>query len=721
MDMINVVDSRMEVELPEADRRPSQPTIWLFAKYQGKSAQYSTMVRYIAPQFDQTDDNDDQEEATPMDWEIISDNECENEQQNLSSTSLVKHYEQQQEDDYESIEYHKNELLRIEEEEYHQCRLEQYTKKKWKRILQTAITIAIVIIAIVLKRHAPPPPPIVYQSPFIKEGSLPNYSTDNSATNSINNEDSITTASYSNDLLQHETWSQYTNHILNLLHQTLRYSISVTYYTISNSLYYTYEEVYDVCVDVLSSRSSGGVSVSSVKSAIKSWLEKLSFLDDISAWFNEMIQRRKTDNSSTQDMNDIRNHEDEVVACPIQIPSSSANINQQQQQYNKINQVIPTEDKLRQTIGVSLSPQNLALQLIADRLDTWGLESPSLQQAHSVGQTKIDAELILPPAMGLLIVGSDGVGKLHIARRLSYLLLGHCSSSSTSPWLLPAGNDDQDSPLTGVLQVNAASFDYQSIMELIVFHIHSRTNLGSVVIIQHVEEMDKRALLDILEVLNGISSTLSYKMKTNGDDDKVVETSCNGTVFIMTSKLWGIESIYQHLPQTTGRKGVHKYSLISSIRQEVTTMASRFDSSIQVSSMTIVPILPFQHEDLSSILQGRIQGINLKYQGDYWKNLVVSLAAIRYHVGVDHINFSDTYTANDGEEIDMALSYSTNGAHSINNNILWQRLHTGITAVDQRRPKSTLKVDIDEDSKELRFSWCKIDNGMETCQVESWN
>jgi len=664
------------------------------------------MVRYIAPQFDQTDDNDDQEEeATPMDWEIISDNECENDQQN--TTNLMKHNEHHQ-DEYESIEYHRNELLRMEEEEdYHQYRLEQYKKKKWKRILQTAITITIAIIAIVLKRHAPPPPPIVYQSPFIDKGILPNYSNDKSATNSIHG----STASYSNDdLLQHETWSQYTKHILNLLHQTLSYSISVSYYTISNSFLYTFDEVYDLCGNVLSSRSSGGVSMRSMKSAIKSWLEKLSdSFDDISAWFNKMIQRRKTGESSTQNMNDNQQqHEFEVVACPIKIPSSTR-VNQQQQ-HNQINhnhQVIPTEDKLRQTIGVSLSPQNMALQLIADRLDTWGNESSPAKQAPPDGQTTGHDESIiqLPPAMGLLLVGSEGVGKLHIARRLAYLLLGHCSSksSTTSPRL--SGDDDQDSPLTGVLQVNAASFDYQSIMELIVHHIHSRINLGSVVIIQHVEEMDKRALLDILEVLNGISSTLSYKMS----DDKVVETSCNGTVFIMTSRLWGVKSIYQHLQQTVGRKGVQKESLTSSIRQEVTTISSRFDSSIQVSSMTIVPILPFQHEDLSSILQGRIQGINLKYQGDHWKNLVVSLAAIRYHVDVDHINYT---TKQDDEEINMALSYSTNGAHSINNNILWQRLHTGITAVDRRRPESTRKVDIDENSKELRYSWCKIENGL---------
>ena len=672
------------------------------------------MVRYIAPQFDQIDDNDDgQEEATPMDWEIISDNECND---YTTTTSLVQHNEQ--DDDYESIEYHKAELLQMEEEEYHQAITEQqYKKKKWKRI-RIAITITIVIIAIVLKRHAPPPPPIVYQSPFVNKDSLPNYSNDNSATNSIN-DDGTTAASYSNDLLQHETWSQYTKHILNLLHQTLRYSISVTYYTISNSFLYTFDEVYDVCVDVLSNNrsSSSSVSVSSMKSAIKSWLEiwleKLPSLDDTSARFNKMIQRRKS-RDNNQDMNDTQQqYEDEVVACPIKIPSS-ARVNQQHNQINQ-HQVIPTEDKLRQTIGVSLSPQNMALQLITDRLDTWGNESLMLQQqAPPVSQTKMghNAELILPPAMGFLLVGSEGVGKLHIARRLSYLLLGHCSSNPRS-----AGSDDQDSPLAGVLQVNGSSFNYQSIMELIVFHIHSRTNLGSVVIIQHVEEMDKQ-VFEILKVLSGSSSTLSYKMKTNGDD-KVIETSCNGTVFVMTSRLWGVNSIYQHLQLNIGRKGgLNKESLTSSIRHEVT---SHFNS-VQVSrSMTIVPILPFQHEDLSSILQGRIQGINIKYQGVHWKNLVVSLAAIRYHVDVDHVNFSDTYTSkhDDGEEeISMALSYSTNGAHSIINNILWQRLHPGITAVDRRRPESTLKVDIDENSKELRFSWCKIENGLETCQVE---
>lgn len=49
----------------------------------------------------------------------------------------------------------------------------------------------------------------------------------------------------------------------------------------------------------------------------------------------------------------------EILACPINIPAIS-------------NHQFPTEDQLRRIIGTLLSPQNLALQLIAEGLDAWG-------------------------------------------------------------------------------------------------------------------------------------------------------------------------------------------------------------------------------------------------------------------------------------------------------------------------------------------------------------
>ena len=116
--------------------------------------------------------------------------------------------------------------------------------------------------------------------------------------------------------------------------------------------------------------------------------------------------------------------------------------------------------------------------------------------------------------------------------------------------------------------------------------------------------------------------------------------------------------------------------------------------------MTIAPVLPLQREDLSSILQGRIQAINLQYQGMHWKRLVVSLAAIR--LSIDNIDFLDIHNT----------EYASHGANALNNNALCQTLRAGIVVTEQRRPGLILKVGVDENS------WCMIKNGLESCEVE---
>ena len=196
---------------------------------------------------------------------------------------------------------------------------------------------------------------------------------------------------------------------------------------------------------------------------------------------------------------------------------------------------------------------------------------------------KILAESILPPAKGFLLVGSEGVGKLHIARRLAKLLLGHCSKPSSISDV--PNNGDIDQELEGLLVINAGEYEdlFQSaIMELLVNHIHSRDGLGSVIIIHHIESLPAQVIHEIVQVVNGESSTLSY----GTSDDKLVETSCNGTVFIITSMQWGTNSLFQHIEQYNGSKGLHRNreSLIYSIRDEV---VSHLDSSNKFASVSV--------------------------------------------------------------------------------------------------------------------------------------
>ena len=466
---------------------------------------------------------------------------------------------------------------------------------------------------------------------------------------------------------------------------------------------YSFEEVRDTCNNVLD--RFGTLKDENIWTA---WKKKLESID--SSWLLQKFHIKKKQGSQTMDdaeYNDKDGMQDKVVsACPINIPAIR-------------NNHLPTEDQLRQTIGTSLSPQNLALQLIADGLDAWG-DSFVVEQVPIIDEGYIDEKILaesnLLPATGFLLVGSEGVGKFHIARRLAKLLLEHCSEPSSISDVPNNGDTSSKQDLEGLLVINAVDYEdlFQSaIMELLVNHIHSRDGLGSVIIIHHIESLPAQVIHEIAQVVNGESSTLSY----GTSDDKLVETSCNGTVFIMTSRQWGTNSLFQHIEQYNGSKGLHRNreSLIYSIRDEVDSHLDSsnkfasvsvychvlcifkimcqltlnfhlsfivFNLSHPIQRVTVAPVLPLQREDLSSILQGRIQDINLQYQGMHWKRLVVSLAAIR--LSIDSIDFLDIHPT--GGRGDDMLTYASHGAHALNNNALWQTLSTGIVVTERRRP-----------------------------------
>ena len=118
-------------------------------------------------------------------------------------------------------------------------------------------------------------------------------------------------------------------------------------------------------------------------------------------------------------------------------------------------------------------------------------------------------------------------------------------------------------------------------------------------------------------------------------------------------------------------------------------------------------------------MQGRVQALNRNYQGLHWKRLDVTLATIKYFTSEDHVEYLELYNYSDEGNGDSALlNFSTSGAHSLDNNPLWQTLRTRLVTSTQRRPSLTLKVGLDEKSKETSVSWCSHDNGSESCELE---
>ena len=105
----------------------------------------------------------------------------------------------------------------------------------------------------------------------------------------------------------------------------------------------------------------------------------------------------------------------------------------------------------------------------------------------------------------------------------------------------------------------------------------------------------------------------------------------------------------------------------------------------------------------------------------------MSHATIKYSVGIDHVDYLDLYNEigrsdeAEEEEGDAAalLTFSTSGAHALDNNPLWQILRTRVITGMRRRPGLTLKVHLDDNMEETVFSWCTIAHGgLESCEIE---
>lgn len=125
-----------------------------------------------------------------------------------------------------------------------------------------------------------------------------------------------------------------------------------------------------------------------------------------------------------------------------------------------------------------------------------------------------------------------------------------------------------------------------------------------------------------------------------------------------------------------------------------------------------MPILPFQPDDVASILQSRVHALSVQYQEIVWKRIEISLAAIRYFTGVDYITYSDLHTIHDDH-----YAISTLGAHALDDNVL---LHTlkDMTKPDVRKhPDMILRIGLDDTSNDATFRWCHTVNGVEGCEA----
>lgn len=528
---------------------------------------------------------------------------------------------------------------------------EARTRKRRKYVI--AASILALIVAFVLERYAPPPPPTVVPAESTMDGD---YS---SSTRSMLVEETMTSSSHAHFpgekmngerifVRHHEDWRSYCRHVFALIFHIVYYDVlSVAWYATLNSLFYAAEEtkywlvqsIKALCGNVINSVRGENVQCNNSSGRLLAcWRHRI--------W--EIIGRKTMNTHHNQPSppfseNMSSYHHQEEVSIPLSNPHDHQSTNKpacfirlpaarntqlhlprgaipptRSAFNNIIFEGLSTDEAINQ-FGVQLPPQSLAVKLIAEGVNSWGRDifaSASAPLVHLLAtgwrsdnkrnskDKTSSSELMFPPATGMLLVGPEGVGKLHLSRSVARVLLDHCSAFDQNEVLNHQSHRDDDpscldyseentcsgttlqsiatvgSSLDGVLEILAEDYAHLSANDIIdrgdederssrlrrqiVEHIRIRESVGSVIIIQHIEDFPIPLLSDISKVLSGKSNTLSYNTS-----EGTVKATCNGALFLFTSRKWGSRSIFRQIQMNDGIAGLHRERLISSIRREV--------------------------------------------------------------------------------------------------------------------------------------------------------
>jgi len=599
-------------------------------------------------------------------------------------------------------------------------------------------------------------------------------------------------------LRHHEDWGSYSRHVFALIFHILYYDVlSVAWYATLNSLFYAAEEIKywlvqsfkAFCGNVINGVRGENVQCSNSSGRLLAcWRHRIWHIIG-----SKTMNTHHNQPSPPFSENMSSYHHQEEVFIPLTNPHDHQSTNNpacfirlpaaRNTQFHLPRGAIPPArsafnsiifeglsiDEAINQFGAQLPPQSLAVKLIAEGINSWGrdiLASASAPLVHLLAtgwrsdnkrnsNDKIpSSELILPPATGMLLVGPEGVGKLHLSRSVAHVLLDHCaafdqnellnhqrhredfpSCSDYSRGITCSGTTLQSiatvgSSLDGVLEILAEDYAHLAnndiidqgdederssrVRRRIVEHIRIRESLGSVIIIQHIENFPISLLSDITKVLSGKSYTLSYNTS-----EGTVEATCNGVLFLFTSRKWGSRSIFRQIQMKDGITGLHREHLISSVRREVN---SHTDMQFSNHFSIIAPLLPLQRQDINSLLISKFDQLDRTLRGTQWKRLEISNDAINLFVDEDHVEYFDLFrkdTTNSDKKSDKALlTFSVSGAMTLDQNSWWKALSNKIVDGTRRRPNDVAFIDIDEESHETVFCWMDDNDVSDHCKEE---
>ena len=117
---------------------------------------------------------------------------------------------------------------------------------------------------------------------------------------------------------------------------------------------------------------------------------------------------------------------------------------------------------------------------------------------------------------------------------------------------------------------------------------------------------------------------------------------------------------------------------------------------------------------MASLLDHRIRRLDVSGRGTRWARLGASRDVLRWHVGLDHVEYLNVQHDGGKANGEDAFSFAAKGGRALDDNPLW-RVVSGSEL--RWRPGSTLKIGVDDAAGNAVFRWCYVEEDAETCDA----
>lgn len=208
----------------------------------------------------------------------------------------------------------------------------------------------------------------------------------------------------------------------------------------------------------------------------------------------------------------------DCIPCPLKVPIDNR---------DDPNQSL---ESIRNILQSNFVGKSAAIDILSKALVKW--DSSSLSNKRP---------------LNMIFVGSDGVGKYEVAKKVGELLIHHdCQSDCKNPCSSCVSfHPSRILHLQGINNALNEEPCAKSLIRQILSHVYKQKNEGAVVILWHVEDLGHAAKRELIRLLSKPSVTFSVQ---DDDDDNMVSGASVANPNFLERFLFGKEDKSQMIP-----------------------------------------------------------------------------------------------------------------------------------------------------------------------------